>query len=482
VIVAGMLYALIISLLLTLAAFAVERLLGFSRRPRRFVWLLALIAAPLLTCVNLIASGRAPPPGVTEISNTELATMQASRAHELIGLPKFHSAGPFWPVLPHWDSALCALWTLSSAAVLLGMLATSLRFRRISNRWPVVEVNGRSIKLAERIGPALFGVLRPQVILPRWILDAPPVVRSIVIAHEESHLAARDTLLLMVAQLVVALTPWNLPAWWQLRRLRFAIEVDCDARVLQTRIDPVSYGEALLAIAQHRSRRPLGTVALTEPVSQLERRIKVMLSKTPRFYPVLAGGLAALATTFVVYAAQLQAPMVTAQVSVPTSQSPVTTSQGAVAISEDLGAASQDPAAPSTANSVADVQKPAPGAPSGKRTESHQMTIDADVANGSPDGKFVWSGRVKLSLRGFVFQADQAKMDRAHPGVLVLRGKPATFTYTPSSEAAIVRGTADSIAFGDGGPEVTLTGNASLTQGDSTVAGDRLEYRPRKAQ
>ena len=52
-IVAGMLYALIISLLLGLAALAVERLLGLSRRPRRFVWLLALIAAPLLSCVNL---------------------------------------------------------------------------------------------------------------------------------------------------------------------------------------------------------------------------------------------------------------------------------------------------------------------------------------------------------------------------------------------------------------------------------------------
>jgi lipopolysaccharide transport protein LptA len=466
-IVAGMLYALIISLLLSLAALAVERLLGLSRRPRRFVWLLALIASPLLTCVNLSDSGRAPPPGVTELSNTEHATMQASRAHELIGLPQFHSAGPFWPVLPHWDSALCVLWTLSSAAVLLGMLGTSLQFRHVSDRWPVVQVNGRSIKLAERIGPALFGVWRPQVILPRWILDAPPVIRSIVIAHEESHLAARDTLLLMVAQLIVALTPWNLPAWWQLRRLRFAIEVDCDARVLQTSIDPLSYGEALLAIAQQRSRPPLGAVALSEPVSQLERRIKVMLSKTPRFYPVLAGGLAALATTFVVYAAQLQAPVVTEQVPVPTSR-------GAVA-------ASEDPAAASTAKSVAVPQKPAPGAPSGKRTDTRQVAIEADVSNNS-NGKAVFSGRVKVSLRGFVFQADQATMDRAHPGILVLSGNPATFTYTPPSEAVIVRGAADSIAFGGGEPEVTLTGNASLTQGDSTVAGDRLEYRPSEAQ
>jgi lipopolysaccharide transport protein LptA len=480
-IVAGMFYALIISLLLSLAALAIERLLGLGRRPRRFVWLLVLIAAPLLTCMNLSDPARARPHGITELANIELAKMQASRAHELIRLPQFHSAAPFWPVLPHWDSTLCVLWALSSAAVLLGMLGTSLQFRRVSDRWPVVQVNGRSVKLAERIGPALFGVLRPQVILPRWILDAPPAVRSIVIAHEESHLAARDTLLLMVGQLIVALAPWNLPAWWQLRRLRFAIEVDCDARVLQTSIDPVSYGEALLAIAQHCSRPPIGSVALTEPVSQLERRIKVMLSKTPRFYPLLAGGLAALATTFVVYAAQLQAPVVTAQVPVPTSQSPVTTSLVSGAASQDPAAASQDSAAPSTASSAADPQKLAPDVPSGNLVEPHRMSLDADFSNSS-NGKAVFSGHVKVSSRGFVIQADQAKMDSAHPGVLVLRGKPATFTYTPSSEAVIVRGTADSIAFGDGGSEVTLTGNASLTQGDSTVAGDRLEYRPRETQ
>jgi bla regulator protein blaR1 len=50
-------------------------------------------------------------------------------------------------------------------------------------------------------------------------------------------MAAHDPLLPRVAQLMVALAPWNLPAWWQLRRLRFAIQVDSDARVLQTNID-----------------------------------------------------------------------------------------------------------------------------------------------------------------------------------------------------------------------------------------------------
>jgi len=54
-----------------------------------------------------------------------------------------------------------------------------------------------------------------------------------VIAHEQSHLAAHDPLLLIVALFLLVLMPWNLPLWWQLHRLRYAIEVDCDSRVLR---------------------------------------------------------------------------------------------------------------------------------------------------------------------------------------------------------------------------------------------------------
>ena len=473
-IVAGMLYALVISLLLTLAALAAERLLGLSRRPRRFVWLLVIVASPLLSCFNIIASARTQPPsGMTGLASTGPATIQASRVHELIKLPLFRAARPLWPVLPYWDSPLRALWVLSSAAMLLGMVRTSLQFRRISNRWPVVQVNGRSVKLTERTGPALFGTLRPQVILPQWLLDAPPVVRRIVIAHEESHLAAHDPLLLRVAQLIVALAPWNLPAWWQLRRLRFAIEVDCDARVLQTNIDPVSYGEALLAIAQHPSRLPFGAVALIEPTSQLERRIQVMLPKTPRYYPVLAGAFAALAVTFVAYATQVQAPVATStakSATVPPEPAPDAAS----------GNLTHEPSQLPNGVSSSDV--------SPRQNPDDRVEFFADQANCSPNGKScTYSGHVKFSLKGVVILADEAKMSIADPGYIlverrtatwVLRGTPVTFTHTPSSGAAVVQGAAERIVLDGATRQMRLTGNASLTQADgATVAGDQITYK-----
>jgi hypothetical protein len=74
--------------------------------------------------------------------------------------------------------------------------------------------------------------------------------------------------------LVLVALPWNLPLWLMARRLRRAIELDCDARVLARYPDVQRYGRVLLAVAQ---RRGLGAAliapALAEPVSLTEERI-----------------------------------------------------------------------------------------------------------------------------------------------------------------------------------------------------------------
>ena len=44
--------------------------------------------------------------------------------------------------------------------------------------------------------------------------------------HEAEHRAARDTWLLFVGALLVVLTPWNAALWWQISRLRAAVELD----------------------------------------------------------------------------------------------------------------------------------------------------------------------------------------------------------------------------------------------------------------
>ncbi len=95
------------------------------------------------------------------------------------------------------------------------------------------EVAGVSVTVSDDVGPAVVGIVHPRIVVPRWLLQQDAETQGIVIAHEREHLRAQDIRVLGGALLVAVLLPWNLPVWWQLRRLRFAMEVDCDARVLR---------------------------------------------------------------------------------------------------------------------------------------------------------------------------------------------------------------------------------------------------------
>jgi TonB family protein len=123
-----------------------------------------------------------------------------------------------------------------------------------------------------------------------------------VLRHEDEHRRARDPLLLVGAALLVALIPWNPALWWCARRLRLAVEIDCDARVLARYERPERYGLLLMMMAQRGSTTTGGFVpALTNPTSNLERRIIAMRRALPRFAraQLLAFSALAAATTII---------------------------------------------------------------------------------------------------------------------------------------------------------------------------------------
>jgi TonB-dependent SusC/RagA subfamily outer membrane receptor len=127
--------------------------------------------------------------------------------------------------------------------------------------------------------------------------------RALVLAHEGEHVRAADPRLLAVGALLVALAPWNPALWWQLRRLRAAVEVDCDRRVLARHPDVRRYGRLLLDVAA-RAAGPgalAGSYALAPSFAlTLDRRIRTMTSRPPRrplahAASALVGALAVLA-------------------------------------------------------------------------------------------------------------------------------------------------------------------------------------------
>jgi beta-lactamase regulating signal transducer with metallopeptidase domain len=108
------------------------------------------------------------------------------------------------------------------------------------------------VLLAPAIGPAVVGALRPTIVVPEWSLDLSDEQRALMLAHEREHVRARDPLVLHAAAMVALLMPWNVAAWWLNRRLRLAVELDCDARVLAGGRDARSYGALLLDVCARR--------------------------------------------------------------------------------------------------------------------------------------------------------------------------------------------------------------------------------------
>jgi hypothetical protein len=156
----------------------------------------------------------------------------------------------------------------------------------------------------------VIGFFRSRIVLPRWVTeDAPAEVRALLLEHEQEHLRAGDPRLLALSLAVVAAMPWNPAAWWQLRRLRLAVEVDCDARVLARRADVRAYGTLLLEVGRRGTGGRLLAAAFSEPASFLERRIRIMTSPRSRRPWLRAAGFGAAALAMVVAACEAPGPV-----------------------------------------------------------------------------------------------------------------------------------------------------------------------------
>jgi len=167
---------------------------------------------------------------------------------------------------------------------------------------------GVPVHVSADTGPAIMGLLNPQIVVPRWLMQCPPPMQDMVIAHEQSHLDAHDARLLTIALGLLVCMPWNLPLWWHLRRLRFAIEIDCDARVLRRGYDVAQYGGTLIAVGERQSTSIAMATAMAEPRSLLERRIRNISRTQTRHARAAAVAFACLGSAFAIGATGISPP------------------------------------------------------------------------------------------------------------------------------------------------------------------------------
>src|SRR5437660_6441415 len=285
-----------IAILFVVVGEALERALHLAGRATRWAWVAALVGSYLVPAAAWLrpsAFGALPVP----LAQPAVAGLQAT------GRPndpqQVRGALPATPSfsLGDSDAALAWAWGLSSAALLLSLGTAALRLAALRREWRGATVDGRGVLVSDNVGPAVAGLWRPRVVLPDWALQLGERERRLMLAHEDEHIRARDPWLLAGAAAALLLAPWNPVVWWQVRRLRLAVEMDCDARVLVRDGDAPAYGELLLRVGQRRARLPLGAPALGEPVSFLGRRIRRMVTALPRWRWAVAaaGGLIAVA-------------------------------------------------------------------------------------------------------------------------------------------------------------------------------------------
>ena len=290
--------------LLCATSWLAEKAARVQKAPTRWIWTLAIIGSLLLpaalrfilaewsSLAALIPAQSAAPPG-------------AKAQFDL--LPGSHSLGVA-PITDSWqryDAFLLYAWITVSVTLGFALIISHATWLRRRRGWSRGHLSQSSVHFTANFGPAVMGFIRPTIIVPTWLKQSPPTQQAFVLAHEASHIDAFDPQLLTVALALAVLMPWNLPVWWQLKRLRKAVEIDCDARVLRAGHDATGYSETLLAIGLRQSKIIGTAIAMSESPSFLEERISIMLKKPVRSARIIALGFVTLSLAAAAIATQV---------------------------------------------------------------------------------------------------------------------------------------------------------------------------------
>lgn len=277
-----MMAATAFSTFLAIGAYATERMQRLTGRSTRGSWSAALVVSTTWPIIAFLVLTQAASPITADIGLPVAIHVVAEQVQDASSLTQ--RIGDWWR--SHGDNALLIGWAVLTAVLSLQTLRALWQLQRAAKFAVPAELLGESVLVSEAIGPAVFGVWRPRVLVPRWVLDLDDSLQALVLRHEREHCEGRDSWLVWLALLTTTLMPWNVAMWFMAHRLRLAMEVDCDARTLRAFPDrKTAYARLLLFIAQRATPVRIAP-ALVHLPSHLARRITAM-TKAPSARPVL---------------------------------------------------------------------------------------------------------------------------------------------------------------------------------------------------
>lgn len=279
-----MLYTIVVGACAVAAALALESLAVARNWARRGPWGAALAVAllvPLAVAMRPVAVPAFIPPSgeMLRANSVNTVAVATSFTHD-------------------WDRWFVLGWGAASLVMLTALATSALQLWRAGRRARAVVLDGTRVALTSDTGPGALWFGATRIMMPEWLvsLDAPR--RALLVRHEHEHVRAGDPHLLLASLASLAMMPWNPALWYIARRLRVAMELDCDARVLAAGADVHTYGELLLTVAAtRRPPRLAAYLAFAAAPSPLERRIRAMTAtrSTPGTMRQLTLGLVAIA-------------------------------------------------------------------------------------------------------------------------------------------------------------------------------------------
>jgi beta-lactamase regulating signal transducer with metallopeptidase domain len=174
----------------------------------------------------------------------------------------------WWPGLLWLAGGLIILGRVAAAQILF----ISMRRRRLHPacddlRHRVAAILQR-LAVRRKIGllqsgglttPIAFGVLRPSVVLPvHFTAKFTRAEQDAMLAHELAHLAARDPLWYLLADVSSAALWWHPQTWWARRRLHRASELAADEAAALFPQGPAALAECLVTLGRQMTRLPRG--------------------------------------------------------------------------------------------------------------------------------------------------------------------------------------------------------------------------------
>lgn len=270
-----------------------------------------------------VAMAAEPTPAIGPASSEQPAIPAASA--ESIAAPPHPRAIP-------WASMLATGWLAGVILMAITILLQSLRLAGISRQRLLTDQyvldlledckqqmgvsNYLAVVETPRVtSPALFGFVRPRLLLPHGVTTSlgPQQLRHVFL-HELAHLRRHDVLVSWIVALLQALHWFNPLVWYAFSRMRAERELACDALALSQPAspEPKEYGRTIVQLLEShfRPRYQPSLAGVLEDKSQLIRRITMIAQfrKSPQVWSAPAAALLVLVGAVTLTNAQTSQP------------------------------------------------------------------------------------------------------------------------------------------------------------------------------